>query len=200
MNNGVNHYCKISNGQVILDDKVLFSNQEEDFSDFIKSVYKKFEIDYPKFYKMDPLCKLSIVAASLLLNNFESDIEDDMALLLSNKSSCIDIDLMHQSTIKDPESYYPSPANFVYTLPNIALGEISIKYKLRSENSFFIFEDFNPEFMVDYANSLIHLNKASSVLCAWVEVNKNNYKAFVYKVSPNGKTEHSKEQLLNLIQ
>lgn len=199
MNNGINHYCKISNGQVILDDKVLFSNQEEDFSDFIKSVYKNFEIDYPKFYKMDPLCKLSIVAASLLLDNSESEIEDDMALLLSNKSSCVDIDLKHQGSIQDKKAYYPSPANFVYTLPNIALGEISIKYKLRSENSFFIFEDFNPEFMVDYANSLIHLNKASSVLCAWVEVNKNNYKAFVYKVSPNGKTEHSKEHLLQLI-
>jgi hypothetical protein len=200
MNNGINHYCKISNGQVILDDEVLFSNKEENFSDFIKSVYKNFEIDYPKFYKMDPLCKLSIVAASLLLDNSKSEIEDDMALILSNKSSCIDIDLKHQSTINDKEAYYPSPANFVYTLPNIALGEISIKYKLRSENSFFIFEDFNPEFMIDYANSLIHLNKASSVLCAWVEVNKNNYNAFVYKVLPNGKAEHSKEYLQKLIQ
>lgn len=200
MNNGINHYCKISNGQVILDGTVLFSNQEEDFSDFIKSIYKNFEIDYPKFYKMDPLCKLSIVAASLLLDNSESEIEDDMALLLSNKSSCVDIDLKHESTIQNKDAYYPSPANFVYTLPNIALGEISIKYKLRSENSFFIFEDFNPEFMVDYANSLIHLNKASSVLCAWVEVNKNNYKAFVYKVSPQGKMEHTKEHLLKLIE
>lgn len=200
MNNGINHYCKISNGQVILDDKVLFTNEEEHFDSFIKSVYKHFEIDYPKFYKMDPLCKLSIVAASLLLDHSEGEIDSDMALLLSNKSSCIDVDLKHQSTIEDKEAYYPSPANFVYTLPNIALGEISIKYKLRSENSFFIFEDFNPEFMVDYANSLIHLNKASSVLCAWVEVNKDNYNAFVYKVSPNGKTEHTKEHLQKLIE
>lgn len=200
MNSGINHYCKISNGQVILDDKVLFSNEEKGFNNFIKAVYKHFEIDYPKFYKMDPLCKLSIIATSLLLDNTESEVEDDMALLLSNKSSCIDIDVKHQSTIQDEDAYYPSPANFVYTLPNIALGEISIKYKLRSENSFFIFEDFNPEFMVDYANSLIHLNKASSVLCAWVEVNKDNYNAFVYKVSPNGKMEHTKEHLLKLIE
>lgn len=200
MNNGINHYCKISNGQVILDGKVLFTNKEENFDDFIKSVYKHFEMDYPKFYKMDPLCKLSIVAASLLLDNSENEIDNDMALLLSNKSSCIDVDLKHQSTIQDKDAYYPSPANFVYTLPNIALGEISIKYKLRSENSFFIFENFNPEFMVDYANSLIHLNKASSVLCAWVEVHKDYYNAFVYKVSPNGKMEHTKEHLKTLIE
>jgi hypothetical protein len=200
MSNGINHYCKISNGQVILDGEIIYTSKKDDFESFIKSVYKHFEIDYPKFYKMDPLCKLSIIASSLLLDNSNTTVEEDMALLLSNKSSCIDVDLKHQSTIEDKEAYYPSPANFVYTLPNIALGEISIKYKLRSENSFFIFEDFNPEFMVDYANSLIRLEKASSVLCAWVEVNKDDYKAFVYKVLPNGETEHSKEHLLKLIE
>lgn len=200
MTNGINHYCKIENGQVILDDKVVFSNKEAStFDSFIKSVYKHFKIDYPKFYKMDSLCKLALVASTILLEETVESVEEDMALILSNKSSCIDVDLKHQSTINDKNAYYPSPANFVYTLPNIALGEISIKYKLRSENSFFIFDDFNPEFMVNYSDSLIRLKKASTALCAWVDVYENEYKAFVYKVSPKGKVENTKENLLKIM-
>ncbi|MEX1192660.1 MAG: 3-oxoacyl-ACP synthase [Brumimicrobium sp.] len=201
MANGINHFCRIEKGQVILDDKIIFSNKKAStFDVFIKSVYKAFKMDYPKFYKMDPLCKLALIATSILLDDKGEQVEEDMALILSNKSSCVDVDLKHQSTINDKDSYYPSPANFVYTLPNIALGEISIKYKLRSENSFFIFEDFNPEFMVNYSESLIRLKKASTALCAWVDVYEDNYKAFVYEVLPNGKTENSVANLLTMIE
>ena len=57
--------------------------------------------------------------------------------------------------IQNKESYYPSPAVFVYTLPNICIGEISIKYKLYSENSFFIFDSLNAEYlMISFCNCL----------------------------------------------
>jgi acyl carrier protein len=198
MNNYIKHFCKIANGQVILDEVTQLNTTEEGFDSFMKLVYKKVELNYPKFYKMDPLCKLSILGSSILLDATKGQWGQDLALVFSNKSSCIDIDLKHQSTIRTKNEYYPSPANFVYTLPNIALGEISIKYKLKSESSFFIFEKFNHDFMIEYANSLIQLNKASSVLCGWVEVSKNDYQALFYLVSQDGEIEYTKENLLKL--
>ena len=74
------------------------------------------------------------------------------------------------------ENYFPSPAIFVYTLPNICLGEISIKHQLKSENSFFIFEEFNSEFTVNYADILLNTKKADQVLCGWVDYLKDDYK------------------------
>ena len=200
MKNNIIHYCNIKNSEVYLDGKKLYEGAgEEDFSSFIKGVYKNFNLDYPKFYKMDGLCKLAIASSSILLEDLKDEIDPDMAILLSNKSSCIDVDLKHLDSISQGEESYASPANFVYTLPNIALGEISIKYKLRSENSFFIFEGFNPTFMIEYANSLTQLNKASSVLCGWIELNENNYNAFMFIIKPENGIEFTRKNLEKLI-
>ena len=200
MKNNIIHYCNIKNNEVFLDGKKLYSAKgEEDFPSFIKGVYKNFDLDYPKFYKMDTLCKLAITSSSILLDGIKEEIDPNMAILLSNRSSCIDVDIKHQDSISQGEESYASPANFVYTLPNIALGEISIKYKLRSENSFFIFEGFNPDFMIDYANSLTLLGKSSSVLCGWVEVIENDYNAFMFIVKPEAGIEFTRENLIKLI-
>jgi hypothetical protein len=199
MKNNIIHYCNIKNNEVYLDGKKLYTGAEEDFLSFIKGVYKSFGLDYPKFYKMDTLCKLAIASSSILLNGINKEIDPNMAILLSNRSACIDVDIKHQESISQGEGSYASPANFVYTLPNIALGEISIKYKLRSENSFFIFEGFNPEFLIEYGNSLTQLGKSSSVLCGWVEVIENEYNAFMFIIKPEKGIELTKENLEKLI-
>lgn len=199
MKNNIVKYCNIKNNEVFLDGKSIFHDEEKlDFNEFIKKVYKNFEMEYPKFYKMDPLCKLAVAGSSILLDQFE-EVDSEMAVILSNKSSCIDIDIVHQASISEENEGYASPANFVYTLPNIALGEISIKYKLRSENSFFIFEDFNPDFLIDYTTSLIGLKKTNQVMCGWVEIFKNEYNAFLFIVKAEKGITFNKENLLKLI-
>jgi hypothetical protein len=199
MKNKITHYCNIKNNEVYLDGKRFYTGKEEDFLSFIKGVYKNFNLAYPKFYKMDALCKLAIASSSILLDRFEDEIDEDMAIILSNKSSCIDIDLKHQYAISQGEESFASPADFVYTLPNIALGEISIKYKLRSENSFFIFDAFNPAFLIEYINSLIELGVSNSVICGWVEVMGNEYNAFMFIVKPEAGIALTKENLEKLI-
>lgn len=200
MKNNIVHYCNIKNNAVFLDGKELYTgDKDQNFLSFIKAVYKTFRLDYPKFYKMDPLCKLAIVSSSILLDGINEDIDSNMALILANKSSCIDVDMKHQESISEGEENYASPANFVYTLPNIALGEISIKYKLRSENSFFIFEEFNPHFLVDYINSLTQLRLSKSVLCGWIEVSGDEYNAFMFIVQPKEGIALTIENLNRLI-
>ena len=112
---------------------------------------------------MDDLSKLSFLAADVLLKNEQLDTEgeNNIAIVLSNRASSLETDRAHQKTIQDQNNYFPSPAIFVYTLPNICIGEISIKHKLYSENSFFIFDNFNAQHLLDYANSLINDKKAA---------------------------------------
>lgn len=121
-----------------------------------------------------------------------------MAVVLSNRASSLDTDRKHQESINDPNNFYPSPAVFVYTLPNICIGEISIRHKLHSENSFFIFDQFNSEYLCDYSNSLLNDKKADEVLCGWAEVDKDSYEAFLYVVSSKGDYDHTKEEITRL--
>ncbi len=189
---------------VSLNGNVLFSEVPitigaEDFSTFIKNAYKFLKTDYSKFFKMDNLSKLAFLAADVLLKKENlNEEENNIALIFSNKASSLDTDRKHQAAIENEAEYFPSPAVFVYTLPNICLGEISIKHRLYSENSFFIFDRFNAEHLQLYANSLLRSGKAEKVLCGWVDLDENSYDAFLYLVEKEGEIEHKTEEITRL--
>ncbi|WP_281240059.1 3-oxoacyl-ACP synthase [Flavobacterium praedii] len=195
----IKSFCTIQNNQISLNGETVFGTEQTVFTDFSKKAYQFLEMNYPKFFKMDNLSKLAFLGAELLLRTKgESSKENNTALVFANKSSSLDTDVKYQNSISDTENYYPSPAVFVYTLPNICLGEISIKHQLKSENSFFIFADYNPEFMEKYSNILLKTQKADKVLCGWVEYYKEEYKAFLYVVDTKDELEHNQELLKKL--
>ena len=192
----IKSFCTIQNNQISLNGEVVFNTEPTVFSDFSKKVYQHFEIGYPKFFKMDNLSKLAFLGAEMLLKTeSDSSIENNIALVFANKSSSLDTDVKYQNSITDSQNFYPSPAVFVYTLPNICLGEISIRHQLKSENSFFIFVEYNPVFMEKYSNILLETQKADKVLCGWVEYYNEEYKAFLYLVDKKGELEHNQELL-----
>ena len=198
-NTYIESFCIIKDSEIVLNGETVFTTEPASFSAFSKKVYQNFEMNYPKFFKMDSLSKLAFLGAELLLNKeIDASKENNIALVFANKSSSLDTDMKFQNSILDKENYYPSPAVFVYTLPNICLGEISIRHQLKSENSFFIFEDFNPAFMTNYANVLLNTKKADKVLCGWVEYYNEEFKAFLYLVSTEGNTDHQQETVEKL--
>lgn len=195
----ISNYCKIENNALQVNGITVLEMNDVLFPEFIKNASKAIGLDYPKFFKMDNLSKLAFLAAEAILKkNINLEEENNMALVFANKSASLDTDVKYQSSISDRENYFPSPAVFVYTLPNICVGEISIKNQLKTENAFFVFDDFKAEFMSDYTSYLLESNKAEKVLCGWVEFYKNEYKAFVYLVEKSGTLAHNKEILQTL--
>ena len=198
MNSGfkIKSFINIRNGIISFNNTILFEDDANNFKDFIKKAYKSLDIDYPKFFKMDNLSKLAFVAADVLLNNI--NIDENTAVILSNRSSSLDTDRKHQTSISDAKNYYPSPSVFVYTLPNICIGEICIKQKLFSENSFFIFDTFNPEHLWIQSQYLLKSGKANRVLCGWIDIDDSKYDAFVYVVESQGELHHTINNLKKL--
>ena len=169
--------CAIQNSKIILNEKIIFESPTENFSDFSKEAYKSLELSYPKFHKMDNLSKLAFLASEMILKN---DDHSKTAIVFANKSSSLDTDFKYQESINSQDNYFPSPAVFVYTLPNICVGEISIKHKMQTENAFFVLDEFDEEFLNSYAAQILQSGKAEKVLCGWVELYQESYKAFVY--------------------
>ncbi|MEK6508234.1 3-oxoacyl-ACP synthase [Myroides sp. C4067] len=194
----ISKWCTVSDEVVSLNDKVVFTGDKGDFAAFVKAYYKANEIDYSKFFKMDPMSKLAFIGAECLLMDevFEKPTHD-IALLFSNASSSLDTDLKHSETIVDRDNFYPSPAVFVYTLANICLAEVSIRHKLQSENTFFISPRFDIDLMYAQASYLLETNRAKKVVCSWVEYLEGTYQFFGYVVEPQqeGKIEHTKENI-----
>lgn len=196
----ISTFVSIKENTIFLNGEKWFSGDPEmSFSEFSKRAYKHLEMDYPKFYKMDNLSKLNMLAAETLFKHLSFTPENEnIALVLSNKHSSLETDRKHQESIASPDAFFPSPAVFVYTLANICLGEISIKYKLQTENAFFVFEKMNAEFLSTYVNQLLHSGKAKKALCGWVDFYDENYEAFIYLAENEGEFEHNKETIEKL--
>lgn len=180
---------KIKNNEIFKNDQSVFkTNKELSLLDFLKEAYQFLDLSYAKFHKMDVLCKLGVIATTVLKEDYPSDA----ALVFQNKSSSEMSDFQHQEKLND----FPSPANFVYTLPNIVMGEISIKHQLQSENAFFIAEEFQPQIIVSHTESLLKNNKASATICGWLEANLNDYYVFLNYIEPQGEVVFSAPALL----
>jgi len=170
-------------------DQVFKTEKSLDLDQFLKASYKKLEIEYPKFHKMDGLCKLGIIASEILFKNHS--ISSETALVFSNSASSLETDKKHQQGMGG----IVSPAVFVYTLPNIVLGEISIKHSLQSENVFFIENQFNSELLTDYAEVLLEANKIPAVVCGWIDLKNAEYDVFLCLISKQGEIPLSNENL-----
>ncbi len=192
----IQSYCEIKNNKIALNGIAVFENDSDNLKSFLKKTYKDAEIKYPKFFKMDSLSKLAFLGAEFILKDAAS--AKNIAIVFSNNASSLDTDRKHQDSINDSENYYPSPAVFVYTLPNIGIGEISIRHQLKSENAFFIFENYNAKFHHTYEKSLLDTKKCDTVLAGWVNIDADNYEAFLYLVSEKGTIEHTEQNLLEL--
>jgi len=153
------------------------------------------EVDHSKFFKMDNLSKLAFMASEILLKD---ETEKDMALVISNRASSLDTDRKHQTSISESGNGYASPAVFVYTLPNICMGEISIRHGLYSENAFFVFDSFTPDVLFDYSEHLISEEKAKKALCGWVDFDNGKYDAFLYIVANSGTFVHSISEITRI--
>lgn len=142
---------EINAGEVIVNDSVVFSDKSADFGTFIREAFKSRGENNMKFYKMDDLCKLGYVAAVWLLDGIEFG-EEECGMVLSGKYGCLDTDMKHQQIIDKEGDAASSPAVFVYTLPNVVAGEISIRHHIKGENTWFWSDDRTMSDLKHYAS------------------------------------------------
>lgn len=148
----------------------------------LKAVYKQYVNDYPKFYKMDALCRLGFIASELLLQlpcagpRFID--REDRAIVLLNQHASKVADRKYETTIISGENYFPSPADFVYTLPNIVTGEIAIRNHYFGESNFIVTDHFDPYQMETVIRQSFRDPMTTSILGGWIEcVSDNEFEA-----------------------
>lgn len=166
----------IQPGIVTRQGKTIFTSSETDFAPFIREAYKHLGENNMKFYKMDDLCKLGYVSAGYLLKgtNFKPE---ELGIILANASSSLDTDCKHQSIISKDGDSAASPAVFVYTLPNVVLGEICIRHKIQGENTFFISRQYDPASLEEYARIVMAKGKLKACIIGWCELLQGHYQA-----------------------
>lgn len=190
--------CFIHQGKLVVNGNVVFSSKAP-VESFFTELYTLSGANYPKFYKMDAQSQLAFLCTEFLMkdNTVKDTSPFDWSVVLSCANSSNDTDIKYWENAREA----PSPAAFVYTLPNVMLGEICIRHGFKGENSCFIFNTFDTAFQVNYVNSLLE-KRAKVCVHGWVNFFKEEYAAFLFLTVKNGETEgelHSPELINNTI-
>ena len=110
-----------------------------------EDMYSALQCSYPKFFKMDKLCKWAWVATEYLLGGkdeaYKGIDKNKIAICLTTGHGCIDVDKRYLDGIA-----IASPGLFVYTLPNIMLGELCIRHGFKGEQQCMVNEKFDAEY------------------------------------------------------
>lgn len=175
-------HVSITPEKVIVGEKMLIFDSVG--VDLLVEVYRKKVGDYPKFFKMDSLARLGFVATELLLGEEtprRTDCED-RAVILFNRSASLADDAEYQKTIGKDE-FFPSPAVFVYTLPNIVTGEIAIRNKYYGETSFYVLEEKDDKIMKEIVDQAFQDPVTESVITGWLECSdQEHFEAELYLI------------------
>ena len=86
----IRHFVVYKNGQPVFAEKGL------ELPEFLIAAYRKFELQYPKYFKMDNLSKLGWLANEILLQDgFDKEKykPEDIGIVFSNANSSLDTDI-----------------------------------------------------------------------------------------------------------
>jgi hypothetical protein len=179
-------YCQINEETCLLNGEVVASKDMEASDSWFKQLYKGMTLDYPKFYKMDLLAQAGFIGSELIKKSNPELLtayqDDEIALLFANQESSADTDIRFMESYADHKS--PSPSLFVYTLPNIVLGEIAIRNKWFGENMFAVLPKFEPEFFLQYGEIML-ISGAKAVLAGWLGVLEGKIQTVVFLIEEN---------------
>lgn len=182
---------------VMLNGNLVFDTKNEENT--LKSAYQQLGVEYPKFYKMDVLSKMAFIGTELLLPYFPEgiDLGNDLQIIFANSSASQNTDNLFVESYEKLNN--PSPSLFVYTLPNIVTGELSIRHKWYGENCFFVEDSFNPTHFSEWAQ--MALNKGNnSCLCGWVEAKTNGeQECFLFLLTNSENADNSIELELSTL-
>ena len=199
-------YVVLNQGYVSVNGCVL--EHEATGNALLAELYRSHIADWPKFFKMDTLSKAGFVASELLFKEIgecRCDSEEyiqSRAIVLFGTTASLCADRNYQETIQNRDNYYPSPALFVYTLPNIVTGEIAIRNHYRGETSFYVLEKPDAAQMAFHLSCAFQDSDTDSILAGWVDSRMNDdFQAFmtlIYREDASD-TDSLTEQLKKII-
>lgn len=132
--------------------------------------YKALELSYLKFFKMDMLSRLGVLAMEWLCPDIDHSRPFDTGIICSTHHGSLVVD----KAFDHSRESFASPALFVYTLPNIALGEICIRNKIKGPQICLIEEKTNAGLLCDNALNILKKKRARNCITGHIDATEES--------------------------
>lgn len=123
-----------------------------------------FDQPFPKFGRMDPLCKLAMAAGQMVYrasNGFHGLEPREMGQVGATMLGCLEVDAQFEQS---RNAGAPSPSLFVYTLPSMFQGELAIHFRLQGRCLLLAQHELSGMAALETALRWVGKGRASSVL------------------------------------
>ncbi len=155
-----------------MDRQPAFATEHGSYTDMLVEAYQHFRINYPKFFKMDLPSRTALIASELL-GPYPGIDHDKTAVVITTRSGCIEVD----KKFEESRQTVASPALFVYTLPNIMLGEICIRQGFKGEQICLVDESPDWHQLSFIVQDQLQYRQMEACLCGFIEATHQQIKA-----------------------
>ena len=139
-------------------------------SALVTEIFKKYLADGSRFFKMDLYSRLAYVGTTLLAKDaLEGVNPEDVALFIFTLNGSVLADRKHLSTFSNPDEFYPSPAVFINTLPNVVLGEIAVRNNIKGGTTLVMLPDRDETTIDRILEASLSATRPSVMICGWVD-------------------------------
>ena len=166
--------CEVARRLRITPDGLWMDDQavplENRGSALVTEIFKKYLADGSRFFKMDLYSRLAYVGTSILAKDaLEASAPEDRALVIFTQNGSVLADRKHLSTFANPDEFFPSPAVFINTLPNVVLGEIAVKNSIKGETTLVLLPARDEMTMQRIINATVSAARPSALICGWMD-------------------------------
>lgn len=176
----IRHWSLLKNGKLWSEGRLLASVPvvQSASVEGLHEMYREAGFSYPKFFKMDAFCKAGLLTVLPWWDALRSHPRAVQgSLILFSDSGCHIIDEEHIKCMKNGN---PSPAVFVYTLPNILIGEWSILSGWKGFGSCFLMPSCDLPQIVKVIEVCVHAQKETPLLWGWCSVRPDHISAAAF--------------------
>ena len=152
----------------------------------LRAAYQALAMDYPKFHKMDLAAKLAVLVAEPVLRvarDRGADLAEGTAVLALSRSGSGSSDVEHWRIRQG--SGLASPAVFVYTLPNIGVGELTIRHGMRGPSLCLMTPGPDSPESVGAARLLRDDLRVRWLVCLWSDIFADRFEAQAVLFGPD---------------
>lgn len=147
--------------------------------DILLQFYQLHCLKYTKFFKMDVLSKCAYLCSEIVVPKTAQPPAERIATILYSGEGCLDVDKKFKTSIAN----IASPALFVYTLPNIMLGEVCIRHGFKGEQLCTLAPLPDAEILQSQVAYLSKHQQTDACLVGHIDVSANSIKATMCWIS-----------------
>jgi hypothetical protein len=165
--NGSTHF---RNGRLLVNGEAR-TTATGNLEDDLLSAWLSSGLEQPRFHRMDRSSKLLALATAPFFapgGALYSLEKDRIGSVICGRSGSMDTDVGYDDQLRSEG--HAGPGLFVYTLPNIAMGELTIMHGLHGSGLCLLSERPDPEQMRLACKVLIDFHGMEVVVCGWSDI------------------------------